>query len=264
MMKRYFVILGALALLPFLMASNNGVAEDQERDRTGAPGSSNGCNSFGCHVAGAFSPTTSIELLDMVSMEAVNAYSPNESYIMRVRISPGTGSPSTYGFQATAVFQSDASNAGSFSNPGVDVQLESVEGRHIVEHSMDSPNNFFDVEWRAPSPGSGQVDFYASGVASNNSNSDGGDGFDGVVFSINEAVNSVALLKEKRPYTLNQALGTIITEQNALLEAYNINGQLIKSINLLAGEQTDLGLSGMNILRISTNNDVFGEKLYLP
>lgn len=260
-MNRLKVILLAIAVFPVLLGSENGVAEDQNKDRTGAPGSDNPCNNPTCHTSGSFNPTTGISILNEDTMTPVDEYIPGATYIMEVTVTAGTGVPSRYGFQGTAVLASDASNAGTFQNPFEDVQLENVGGRHLVEHSNPSQSNTFRVEWVAPESGSGQVDFYVSAIASNNSGSDSGDGYDGEMISLTEMVSNVAEKVEQKPYLIRNDQFTAL--ENGSLEIYNSSGSLMNSLFIKKGETRSLNTSGITLVRFSTSTDTFSDKIYL-
>ncbi len=157
------------------MASADGVAEDQNRDRTGSPDGSNTCGQ--CHTGGGFSPTVSISIENELS-EAVTSITPGETYEMNVSIENFFPFPDVYGFQATALME-DLSNAGLFSNPASNVQIENVDNdfvmdRHVVEHNSPSFFGNFSVDWTAPLEGD-SVYFYAAGVTGNGNDEPEGD-----------------------------------------------------------------------------------------
>lgn len=143
---------------------------------TGAPGSTgnNGtCANTGCHTAGAFDPTLSIELLDGAT--PVTEYTPAKTYTLRITNTPGTGTPVEYGFQAVAL-NGNNSQAGDWGNVGSGKHTVTLSGRKYVEHSAPSPNNSFEMEWIAPAAGAGPVTFYSASVAANGNSSNSGDG----------------------------------------------------------------------------------------
>jgi hypothetical protein len=267
MKKPYLILIASLIIAPVLISSNNGVAEDQNKDRTGAPGSEAPCSNFGCHASGAFSPTTTVEVLTIPDLVPVTEYEPGVVYRMRVTITAGSGMPSTYGFQATAVFDEGAANAGEFSNPGASVQLEAVGMRHIVEHSADTPSNTFVVDWTAPETGSGTVSFYCSAVASNNSNTTSGDGYDGFQLTITEA--SGENLTEKERFNaisvLNQdGLVLVNCATAGTLRMYDASGKLIAERKAVVGKTEEFGsVSGMVVFQLITESEVFSSKQLL-
>lgn len=262
---RYTAILLVLAA-PVFIASQNGVAEDQNLDRTGAPGSSQPCSQ--CHSAGAFDPTLSIQLLSLPDLVPVTQYIGGDIYLMRFTITAGTGMPSTYGFQATAVFDNNAANAGSFFGPGVGVQLEDVNGRHIVEHSNDTPSNVFEVNWTAPASGSGPLSFYAAGVASNNSMSILGDGYDGAILSVTEQVTSMPelLARPTLNWRLDGGLVRVEAPEAGTINVYGIDGRLVEAIeNVLPGEPVWLntGNERMVVVHMVGKTEMFSAKIAL-
>jgi hypothetical protein len=171
----YGVLLGVGALA--LMASEDGVAESQNKDRTGAPGSSPTCGA--CHSGGNFGASVAISLLDPLEGQvAFTEYQPGATYRLRVRVNHAQQSPQGFGLQVTAVL-GGGSNAGTFSQPLGNTQLETVGSRHFFEHNAPSVSPDFEVIWTAPAPGSGPVTVYAAGVAVNGNGGTGGDQFAG-------------------------------------------------------------------------------------
>jgi hypothetical protein len=147
--------------------NEEGVAEAQNKDRTGTPDGSTSCSS--CHNANSFNPTMSVSVEDSEG-SLVTAYVPGETYRVNFDVLTFIPMPDVTGFQATALFE-DLSNAGEFDNPSNNTQIEnvntlSIENRHIVEHNAPSFIGHFEVDWIAPSDG-GTVRFYAAGVAAN-------------------------------------------------------------------------------------------------
>ncbi len=172
----YIYFAFALCLGAFLLLSNaNGAAEIQQEDRTFSPLSGNtSCQT--CHNSGAFSPTIAVEMLDGDNI-ATTEYIPGETYTLRVNITPTTGTPQRYGFQAVALLGDDNLNAGTFGTPPSGIQVITLEERDYAEHSMpNTTDGNFEIEWQAPEAGSGTVRIYASGNAANGNGTSGGDG----------------------------------------------------------------------------------------
>ena len=103
-------------------------------------------------------------MVDPATNESVTSYLADQDYLVRMVVE--SSNASRYGAQGTAVF-ADGSNAGAFSMPASNVQLEDVNGRHIVEQNALSNSNVFEVTWTAPASGSGDAIFYMSGLACN-------------------------------------------------------------------------------------------------
>lgn len=177
------ITITALGVVAFvgLMASSGGVAEQQNQDRTGAPGSNSPCSA--CHNAGNTDAASAFEVVDPATNESVTSYLAGQDYLVRMLVE--SSNASRYGAQGTAVFV-DGSNAGTFSMPASNVQLEDVNGRHIVEQNALSNSNVFEVTWTAPASGSGDAIFYMSGLACNGNGSTTGDAYDGASFTLTE------------------------------------------------------------------------------
>ena len=191
-MKKSFVLfaLVALAGAASLMSSSNGVAEVQNANRTGELGPGTTCNL--CHGGGSFGATMNISVVDPNTGDAVDAYVPGNEYVLEFAIGHTQGTPLRYGFQATTV-DVGGNNAGMFANPSSNVQLENVDGRHIVEHNAASTSNVFTVNWTAPIDG-GDVTLYASGLAAGNPTSSSGDEYAGATLTLPEAQIVVDIL----------------------------------------------------------------------
>ena len=114
-----------------------------------------------------------IEVTHPDSTGAVTAYLPGTEYVLNITVNTSNGTAAAYGMQSTAV-DASGNNAGTFSAPSSNAQLESLEGRHIFEHGQASSGNTFSATWLAPSSG-GDVTFYASGIAANGNGGTGGD-----------------------------------------------------------------------------------------
>ena len=136
------------------------MAEQWNQDRTGAPGSNSTCSP--CHNnPGNTDATSAFDVVDPATNESVTSYLAGQDYLVRMVVE--SSNASRYGAQGTAVF-ADGSNAGAFSMPASNVQLEDVNGRHIVEQNALSNSNVFEVTWTAPASGSGDAIFYMSGL----------------------------------------------------------------------------------------------------
>lgn len=222
--------------LPFLYSYDDGVAEHQNRDRTGAPGSSAVCG-VSCHDDQSFLPTLAIELIDLNSNQAVSQYLAGQTYEIRYTISSAS-SPSVYGFQSTALLD-DNLNAGIFQNPGMDVQLEDVDGRHIIEHSSDSPSNVFTAEWVAPASDAGDVTFYASSVACNNNGANSSDGYAGATLQVTETITNIE--ERALPGMILEMEDKMLTIKNLTagnLILHDMNGRIVRELNVSSASES--------------------------
>ena len=130
MKRTQIALLSAAAVMAFaLMSSSSGVAEIQNRNRTGEPGTDATCNQG--HGGGSFGATTAINVLDPNSGAAVSEYLPGEQYVLEIAIG---GTSPRFGMQATAV-DAAGGNAGSFGNPSnnIDTSNEGTRQEHDCE-----------------------------------------------------------------------------------------------------------------------------------
>ena len=153
--------------------SSGGPGAVQGEDRTGSP-LSGGLTCQLCHNGGQFSPTIQAQVLD--DTLPVTAYQPGKTYTFRVVVTPTTGTPAAYGYQAVALIGEDNANGGAFGEAPQGQHVVTLSNRQYAEHSMPNDTNVFVIPWTAPEQGSGPVRFYASGNAVNLNNSSGGDG----------------------------------------------------------------------------------------
>lgn len=175
--------LAGIATSVALTSSSSGVAQVQNANRTGELGSGTTCNL--CHGGGSFGTSVDIVVLDPNTGQAITQYLPGEQYVLEVAVQTSQGTPPRYGMQATAVLDASSTNAGTFSGPSANTQLEDVGGRHIFEHNAASASNAFSVNWTAPMEG-GDVTFYAAGLAAGNPTSSGGDEYAGATLTLPE------------------------------------------------------------------------------
>ena len=173
-MKKRLLLAGSLATSLIVLFSFSNGPTSGAGDKTGSPlsvPSMSYCNS--CHSGGNFNPTISLEVLD--GQTPVDKYIPGETYRMRVTVTATSGDPAGYGFQAVALTGQDNANAGMFNNPSVDAKVTPFNDRMYAEHNKRSTMNAFEVDWVAPTAGTGDVRFYASGNVVNGANGSAGD-----------------------------------------------------------------------------------------
>ena len=173
MKKITTLLLGFTALCAVVLLESNagGAALVQKADRTGGPLSDGPCQV--CHSSGLFNPSIDIQVQQ--NGMTVDAYQPGEVYTLRVQVN-ATPNAQQFGFQAVALSGPDDLQAGSFQNAPLGVAVRTVDGREYPEQSFPSLNDTFTVEWVAPLAGTGDVRFYAAGVATNGNGNSAGDG----------------------------------------------------------------------------------------
>lgn len=235
-MRSGWIGLGIAAVALGLMSAGDGVAESQNKDRTGAPGSSATCGS--CHSGGNFGTSLSISLLDpLEGLQTFEDYTPGLTYRLRVQMNYTQSTPARFGMQATAV-TGDGNNAGTFSQPSGNTQLESVGGRHIFEHNAPSSDAVFEVLWTAPAAGSGPVTVYASGIAANGNGGTGGDQYGGGSATFGEAaVNHVGQTTTDAAWRIvPRGSGWWLTGPEGSVAIYDLQGREVAGHPLFLGE----------------------------
>lgn len=184
-MLRWIVRLAVLAVIAagatFAFALSTGPAAS----RTGAPlvgGVAAESNCTQCHGGFALNtPGATLEILD-----APEFYVPGTQYTLRVRMTSTFAPPRRWGFQITAVRESNGQGSGTFDITGfAGIQILNGSGvyasRRYVEHLSAGtfPLNNGPVEWTfrwtAPATNEGRIFFFAAGNAANNSNNNSGD-----------------------------------------------------------------------------------------
>lgn len=138
---------------------------------------------YDCHDDGSLNTGGSVTLVN-----APTHYTPGQTYVMTVRVTSSQtagNSGRKWGFQLTAIRASDGEGTGTFANvSGQGTMIASgsnefASRRYIEVSSGDragtaSPAEW-QVQWTAPSAGTGQVLFYFTGVAANGAQASNGD-----------------------------------------------------------------------------------------
>ncbi len=182
---------------------------------SGAPGSSGNegtCANSGCHTDNSYKPMLSMSFFDGGNLAA--KYIPGKIYTIKVVVNPVQGIPTGYGFQAVALNGSN-SQAGDWGDPGANRRVVNVNGRKYIEQSSTLTNGVLELPWIAPSAGTGDVTFYATGLASNSDGGPGGDGAAKNTLSIKESGVSGAS-------ALSQDLATMNVFPNPVRKTLNV------------------------------------------
>ncbi|MBM71562.1 MAG: hypothetical protein CL847_02105 [Crocinitomicaceae bacterium] len=256
------------AFLPFafiasfsLMSHHNGVAEEQNKDRTGAPGSVQSCTHCHSPVIGV-NTLSNIVIMDSEGNE-VEEYMPGNDYFVSFIVTDDNAE--AFGFQATAV-HSDGSNARSFSNLGTNVQLEDVDGRHIVEQSDPLVIGIFTATWSAPTIGAGDVAFYMAGLAVNLAHGNNGDSHHATAISLTEGIHESVIEIGRISNPIADSDGIVWNAHtNGRLNVCSIDGKLNSSNFCLSGATvfvpTSNNIEGLQLVQfIPTNLDQFAPK----
>ncbi|MBK7425795.1 MAG: T9SS type A sorting domain-containing protein [Saprospiraceae bacterium] len=189
---RILLYLGFICAFILFISSSNGRAANGSGN-TGAPGDemvgSTSITCKFCHTGNSIVTNTSILILDADSVQ-VNSYVPGADYTIRVSVNTSTGSPKGYGFQLIGIKDADSLDVKGFSSPSINTKLAttSFNNRTYAEHKRADSLNTFEVKWKAPAQGTGNVSFYAAGNGVNKNSSSDGDGASNTKMTLSEAV----------------------------------------------------------------------------
>ena len=232
MKKNYFLGLTGLGLLLITLSSvSGGVAENQMVDRTGSPVSTQSCNH--CHSGGSFSASTTIKLKNAAGDE-VTKYIPGETYTLELTVNHSGAS--VFGMLSVALL-GDNSSAGTWATKSSNGQLSTVNSRTYGEQNASSSSNVFEFEWEGPTTGSGEVTFFANGLASNGNGNTGGDelaagGSLAIAEDVSIGVEDVS--NTNFNFYPNPAQDYLmiegVEEQNATIEIYDFSGRIVKQL----------------------------------
>lgn len=268
MTQKSFSILVFLGFV--LMSASNGVGESQNKDRSGSPDGDNVCSQ--CHSSSAFSTEVSLTIEDEMGDE-ITEYQPGETYFLTYQAIAGNGSPTGFGFQSSVLF-SDNSNAGDFVNPGIQVQLETINntnltGRKVVEHSSPASSGTWQVEWEAPLNINGDVTFYFSSVAINGNGMSSGDTYGGGTLTISvDPSLGINEESESEMLVLNNETSIIVSSSAAEFSGnytlYSISGKKLSSShfnNSIQLTKSDIPV-GVSLLSVDTKKKTMVKKIW--
>jgi len=198
---------------------------------------------------------TSIEVTHQDSAGAVSAYLPGTEYVLTITVNTNNGTAPAHGMQSTAV-DANGNNAGTFSDPSSNAQLESVDGRHIFEHSQASSSNTFSATWVSPTIGGGDVTFYASGLAANGNFGTSGDEVSLAELVLPEAEPVGTGLDElawEAPANGNGRTWQWQAPQTGRLVVADVSGRVIMAEDLGAGQDVEWHADGLRLVSFVTD-----------
>lgn len=228
------------------ISNKTGVATNQSKDRTGSPiGEAQQCGQ--CHTGGNFGVTIDIRLKDVGGNE-VTSYVPFVQYTYEVEL---TGAGAEFGFQTVALNATTNANAGALTALSSNAKIVSLNGRSYGEQVTRSVSGIFQMQWNAPPSGTGDVKFYAAGIACNASNSTSGDqAITSPSLTISENINGLAEFGKNDDFLTifpNPATETVTLKdtgnENFSWMIYDLTGKIILTGNTISGT-SNIDLSG--------------------
>lgn len=204
MLRLVILLLSTCFAALVLMGNKNGRASQAQRGNTGAPGDETQggqpVTCMSCHNLGPISASLAITVLDAEG-NSVTQYVPEQDYTARVTITASGPNLSGYGFQMIGLRDSNNSDLKGFSdmNPN-NYKLASIPGGRVyAEHDNISASNTFNVKWKAPIAGTGNITLYAAGNGVNGNGLTTGDGASFSSLKLTEMTYSVQNKRDGEP-----------------------------------------------------------------
>lgn len=209
------------------MSNRKGRATTVGLGSTGAPGDDNTvCQS--CHNG----PTDiEVKIFVLDQADTITKYEANKTYQIHVRVNHAGGNvPKAHGFQMTllkAIKGQNGENLKDITPISQNVKLVTIRnGRLYAEQTDRSATNLFEVQWKAPLPGSGPITIYAGGTGVNSNDSDSGDGGSRTSLQVDEALPSSAD---------NTGINKVSIFPNPFVDKFYIQGNLedVKELEIM-------------------------------
>ncbi len=167
-MRKKSLLITATAAIVYLTVSSysGGPAHNGTGNMTGGPGSAGNCTS--CHGGGGGTTTGAIQVR-LKSAGAgstpVTSYIAGETYIVTITGGNPTAGLDDFGFQFTALKNSDNTATGTYSNLGTMVHSFPSPNPTLVEHNAPIPKTggVYEIsfDWTAPTTTVGGINMYA-------------------------------------------------------------------------------------------------------
>lgn len=158
----------------------NGASANLGVGYTGASWDNGGQTCGSCHSGGTYKPTTSITLLSGTT--PVSSYVPGTMYTFNIKITSTSGAPK-YAFNAMCATGATNININDWGTMPTGSRNTLASARNYIEQSSartatgTSPASYYSINipWTAPVSGTGNITFYAEGMAVNGTGGTGGD-----------------------------------------------------------------------------------------
>lgn len=216
--------------------SNSGKA-----GKTGSPGE-NACNE--CHSTNALNSGGGS--ITITSPDLINwSYVPGVTYNIQVKVKKSGVGKFGFGFEALLPSGANAGIISTASSTNAKSLAATVLGNSRNNAVHKQPNHFgtdsvtFSFQWTAPPSGTGNVNFYAAGNATNTSNSTAGDFIyttnqlvtELSTASINSAFKNKVLMLSPNPCSnfLQISLPQQLENSNTLFQLFDLKGNIIFS-----------------------------------
>lgn len=254
-MKKKFLLFSFtfVALALTFMSNSGGRATAGGGDNTGAD-SGPFCQQ--CHSGGNFSPAMTIEVYDENTTNAVSEYIAGVIYDVTMEVT-ADGNQGGFGAQMTCL-DGNSNPITSFSSPSSNAQLASLgNGRQYVEQMGISSVGTFTTKWTAPISGTGDITFYAGGIAADGGGSTANDGATKTSFTLSENLQSSNRAEQQLAVSLKVYPNPVETVLN-IETVGSTSGQHTLTVTNVAGQvmvnqQLDIDF-GMDFTQIDVSN----------
>lgn len=250
--QRTFKI-ATLALVAFFLMSNRGGSPG---GRTGSTTDGGTCGTNGgCHGSSA-----GLISQDFLSVEDADSYVPEDT--MTIVVSPTQMNRDVWGFEMMAE-DSNGNPVGEFiSNQDANARDGGVRVTHKFATSFGTGGATWNVRWKGPAEGTGDITFYASALAANGNGSTGGDRVLVNTLSLKEGARIIgsALPMENIQVTLypNPAVNTVHIQGSSkhIDRILVFNSQGVNLLNTGFQPILDIGQweSGVYFIKLQSGN----------
>lgn len=252
-MKKNYSFYSLLTALPIALLVLVGFTSGQGGNFSGSPGDSNS-NCTSCHAPGANHGGTP------VLTGVPTSYTAGTTYNLTLAINGS--SVNKFGFNITAEDQNGV-KVGNWT-AGTGSQLRNGGTTDGLTHSATNSSTW-TFSWRAPNMSVGPVTFYYATIQANNASGNSGDqmvsGNSMQVLSngLDLSITSFNMYPTEADDVLNIDLNQLDQGQ---LEIYNMNGSLVKQVNLNQENQLNVSnlKSGIYLANVTVNGAVTTER----
>lgn len=241
-LKRTLVFLfvataGIIIFSTTAFTSNNG-----KPGYTGSPGE-NKCNNSGCHSSNALNSGGGSVIISSPDMPNWT-YSPGTTYTINVQVKKTGCLKFGFGFEALLPSGANGGLISTASSTNAKTMSATVSGNSRTNAVHKQPNHFstdslvFSFHWIAPAAGAGNITFYATGNATNSSNSTAGDFIYSTnqliteastidIEAINASLHKLSLYPNPAANVVNIAWPQNLENTSSQFQIFDLNGRLV-------------------------------------
>ncbi len=271
MKKSLLLSIVSLGIIAFVLMSGEETAHTFSGNppgfNSGAPGQSS-CSNANCHDSNT--PNNGPGSVSIGFADGTAEYEAGETYEMSVTIEENGAA--RFGFQLCAL-DANGESIGSLTASGSNTATQSAGGLDFINHDgavVASNSQTYSFSWTAPSGDSGDITFYATGLAANNADGPGGDNAynSSSVVSFADTPSSIGFINGETwgfyPNPAKDVLSVLMPEPSGTASIYAVSGKLMQTWNLSQGENTlNLDIqTGIYLLAVEADNgEIYTDRL---